>query len=82
MDSNYPNDVFNPEKIMTRPQQIALAVAELGMASALAYTGFKVYQRNKFGDIPSLLVTYGASAYLLYGAYINAQGRLQLLPKK
>ena len=67
---------------MTRPQQIGLAIAELAMAGALTYTGYKVYKRNKFGDIPSLLVTYGASAYLIFGAYINAQGRLQYLPKK
>lgn len=67
---------------MTRSQQIALAIAELGMAGALAYTGFKVYKRHKFDDVSSLLITYGASAYLLFGAYVNVQGRLQYLPKK
>ena len=65
---------------MTRNQQLMVAGAETLMALALMYKGFQIYQQQGFEDKLGLLVTYGAGAYLGYGAYLNYQGRIKLLP--
>jgi len=57
---------------MTRNQQIMVAVAEATMASLLVYQGVRT--KSYFPYLPAL--------YLLYGAYLNTQGRVQLLPNK
>ena len=65
---------------MTRNQQLMVMSAEIAMSLALMYTGFKSYQQKGFEDKITLIATYGGGIYLAYGAYLNYQGRIQLLP--
>jgi hypothetical protein len=65
---------------MTRNQQLMVMSAEIAMSMGLMYTGFKTYQAKGLEDKLSLAVLYGAGAYLAYGAYLNYQGRIDLLP--
>ena len=65
---------------MTRNQQLMVMSAEIAMSLGLMYTGFKIYQTSGFDNKLGLLATYGGGLYLAYGAYLNYQGRIQLLP--
>ena len=65
---------------MTRNQQLMVMSAEIAMSLGLMYTGFKMYQTSGFDNKLGLLATYAGSAYLGYGAYLNYQGRIKLLP--
>ena len=65
---------------MTRNQQLAVMTAELLMSGTLMYTGFQIYQKDGLDNKLGLIATYGAGLYLAYGAYLNYQGRIDLLP--
>lgn len=65
---------------MTRNQQLMVMSAELLMSAGLIYKGYQVYQEKGLDDKVALLVHYSAGLYLAYGAYLNYQGRINLLP--
>ena len=71
---------------MTRNQQLMVMSAEIAMSLGLMYTGFTIYvsnigtQKVATSDKVGIAVTYLGGAYLAYGAYLNYQGRINLLP--
>lgn len=65
---------------MSRNVQLMVMSAEILMAGSLIYTGFKMYQRDGLSNKIGLAATYSAGLYLAYGAYLNSQGRIALLP--
>jgi len=40
-----------------------------------------IYASNKTSDTNAKYMLYASAAYLAYGAYLNTQGRVKLLPK-
>ena len=64
---------------MTRNQQLMVMGAEALMALGLMHLGYKTYREKGFDDLPTLVLSYGAGVYLAYGAYLNYNGRVQIL---
>lgn len=65
---------------MTRNQQLMVMSAEAVMALGLIHIGYKSYRDKGTDDWSTLVLTYGSALYLAYGAYLNYQGRIELLP--